>query len=451
MSVKENEKLRLLIVDDEPAIRETMAVFLQAEGHAVETAQDGQAAVRMLGEQVPELVITDLRMPGMDGLELIGFLRKHMPGVDVIVITAYGDRDSAIQALRAGVYDYLTKPISMEDLGASVKRVAEKRALLRQNVTLRHRLVIKTFSGSIVGVSPAMQAVYACIRKISDSECNVLVTGESGTGKELVARAIHDSSPRFDGPFVVVDCGTLNENLLESELYGHVKGAFTGALYAKTGIFETAHGGTIFLDEIGATSPAFQSRLLRVIQEREFRKVGDVDSIKVDVRIISASNEDLEARVRERTFREDLYYRLNVVQIHLPPLRERKTDIPLLARFFLDQCAGSDPKGMEISQEAMDRLMAYDWPGNVRELQNVIERAVAFSDKQSLQVGDLPDRIQEGNGRMALPTDLSLKDMEKHYIEHILRSAGGHRGRAADILGISERTLYRKLHSYGIK
>jgi len=443
--------LRLLVVDDERGARELLRDYLTEQGYSVDTAEDGRQALERIGRLAPDLVITDLRMPGMDGIELVSFIREHSPETDVIIITAYADKESAIKALKADVYDYLTKPLVLEELGASVKRVAEKHLLNRRNIALRRKLVEGHSFDRIIGVSPQMQSIYDTIKRLSESECNVLIYGESGTGKELVARAIHESSPRFDGPFIIVDCGALNENLLESELYGHVKGAFTGALYDKVGIFEKAHRGTVFLDEIGVTSPSFQTRLLRVIEEGEFRKVGSTKVTKVDIRIISATNEDLERKVKEGTFREDLYYRLNVARIDLPPLRDRRSDIPLLVRFFLDRSQDiPGPGSMEISREAMAMLMAYDWPGNVRELENVIKRAAVFSNKVTLLPEDLPEKIRNPSIQLPLPGKHSLKEIEKNHILRVLESTGGHRARAAKILGISERTLYRKLRQHRI-
>ena len=440
--------MNILVVDDEPDMREMLHDFLEEQGHQVRAATDGKSALTQVRQETPDLVITDLSMPGMDGMELVSRVKAYAPDVDTIIVTAHADKDSAIQALKAGVYDYLTKPVNLEELGATIRRVSERHFLIHRNVALRNRFLEGDPFYRIVGMSSAMQGVYDAIRRISNSESNVLICGESGTGKELVARATHDSSPRFDSSFVVVDCGAITESLLESELYGHVKGAFTGALYDKTGIFEQANGGTIFLDEIAITSPAFQSRLLRIIQEGEFRKVGSTATQKVDVRIISATNQDLELMVREDTFREDLYYRLNVVQIDLPPLRKRKSDIPLLVRLFLDRLSPADRAPMEVSQETMGVLLGYDWPGNVRELENVIERAVAFSDGVILGPMDLPERIRASISYEALKEDSTLEEMEKEHILRILQKADGHRASAAEILGISERTLYRKLRKH---
>ena len=440
----------ILVVDDEPEVRELLADLLGELGQRVQTVPGCRDAIALIQQKAPDLVVTDLRMPEMDGIELTSWLKQHAPDVDVIIVTAYADKDSAIRALRAGVYDYLTKPLNFEELDATLRRVAEKHFLIHHNVALRNRVLEGDPFYRIVGMSSAMQTVYEAIRRISNSESNVLICGESGTGKELVARAIHDSSTRFEGPFEVVDCGAITESLMESDLYGHVKGAFTGAVYDKPGMFEKGDGGTVFLDEISNTSPAFQSRLLRVIQEREFRPVGSTETQRVDVRIISATNQSLERMVKEGTFREDLYYRLNVVQIDLPPLHQRKSDIPLLARCFLDRLSSPDGPPLEVSQETLDVLLGYDWPGNVRELENVIERAVAFCDGAVLRPVDLPERIRESIGYRGPMEGLTLDEMEKEYIRHTLQRADGHRGRAAEILGVSERTLYRKLRKYAI-
>jgi len=448
-SVERRDTLDVLVVEDDVRVRDLLCRYISSQGHRVRSAGDGVEALELIGKSLPDLVLTDLKMPRMDGMELAAYLREHAPQVDVIVLTAYADRDSAIQALRLGVYDYLVKPLDLTELGASLRRVAERRRLMRYSETLRKKLIESRIMGHLIGISPAMQEVYRTIEKLSTSECNVLILGETGTGKELVARTIHDTSPRADGPFVVLDCGGLNENLLESELFGHVKGAFTGALYDKVGIFEQANGGTLFIDEIGVTSPSFQTRLLRVLQDGQFKKVGGTKVIRSDMRVIAATNEDLESRIKEGTFREDLYYRLNVVQIVLPPLRKRKEDIPILARYFLNQCPElEDPESVEISREAMDALINYDWPGNVRELENVIRQAAVLSDRRVIRPEDLPERIR----KVAAPTkkSFSLKEAEREHILSVLASVKGNRRRAAEMLGISERTLYRKLRKLGI-
>jgi len=448
-STERRDTLDVLVVEDDVRVRDLLCRYISSQGHRVRSAGDGVEALELIGKSPPDLVLTDLKMPRMDGMELAAYLREHAPQVDVIVLTAYADRDSAIQALRLGVYDYLVKPLDLTELGASLRRVAERRRLMRYSETLRKKLIESRIMGHLIGISPAMQEVYRTIEKLSTSECNVLILGETGTGKELVARTIHDTSPRADGPFVVLDCGGLNENLLESELFGHVKGAFTGALYDKVGIFEQANGGTLFIDEIGVTSPSFQTRLLRVLQDGQFKKVGGTKVIRSDMRVIAATNEDLESRIKEGTFREDLYYRLNVVQIVLPPLRKRKEDIPILARYFLNQCPElEDPESVEISREAMDALINYDWPGNVRELENVIRQAAVLSDRRVIRPEDLPERIR----KVAAPTkkSFSLKEAEREHILSVLASVKGNRRRAAEMLGISERTLYRKLRKLGI-
>lgn len=448
-STERRDTLDVLVVEDDVRVRDLLCRYISSQGHRVRSAGDGVEALELIGKSPPDLVLTDLKMPRMGGMELAAYLREHAPQVDVIVLTAYADRDSAIQALRLGVYDYLVKPLDLTELGASLRRVAERRRLMRYSETLRKKLIESRIMGHLIGISPAMQEVYRTIEKLSTSECNVLILGETGTGKELVARTIHDTSPRADGPFVVLDCGGLNENLLESELFGHVKGAFTGALYDKVGIFEQANGGTLFIDEIGVTSPSFQTRLLRVLQDGQFKKVGGTKVIRSDMRVIAATNEDLESRIKEGTFREDLYYRLNVVQIVLPPLRKRKEDIPILARYFLNQCPElENPESVEISREAMDALINYDWPGNVRELENVIRQAAVLSDRRVIRPEDLPERIR----KVAAPTkkSFSLKEAEREHILSVLTSVKGNRRRAAEMLGISERTLYRKLRKLGI-
>ncbi len=444
--------MKVLVVDDEKGIRDILEEVLSQEGYEVETASDGSEALKVVQDKNIEIALIDLRMPGMDGLELTSQLKESYPDIDIIIITAYGDRESAIKALRARAYDFLMKPLDIEELLASVKRASEKHLLLQENKRLRQRLVEKGVFYGLVGTSPVMQRLYREIKKFAPSECNILIVGESGTGKELTARAIHRNSRRSHRPLIVVDCAALKEELLESELFGHVKGAFTGALYDKTGLIEKANGGTLFLDEIGSTSLSLQSKLLRAIQEKEIRKVGSTRPIPVDIRIISATNQDPVRMVKEGSLREDLFYRLNVARIDVAPLRQRKEDIPLLVRFFVQRSRDlPSPDSFIITNEAMDRLLQYDWPGNVRELENAIERAIAAGDKASLLVDDLPEPIRDLTPKsLFLQGQVTLKEIEKRHILTVLENTGGHRAKAAQILGISERTLYRKLRVYNI-
>ncbi len=444
--------MRVLVVDDEPRIREMFRETLSQDGYEVELAGDGPEALRIAQDRQIEIALVDLILPGIDGLELTSRLKESHPDMDVIIITAYGNRESVIRALRARVYDFLTKPLNMEELLVSVRRASEKHLLLQENRELRQKLVERGIFYGLVGTSPVMQKLYQEINQFAPSECNILIAGESGTGKELIARAIHENSPRSHRPLIVVDCAALKEELLESELFGHAKGSFTGALYDKTGLIEDANGGTLFLDEIGLTSLSFQSKLLRTIQEREIRKVGSTKSIPVDIRIISATNQDPLRMVEQGILREDLFYRLNVARIDVASLRQRKEDIPLLVRFFVQQSRNlPSPDSFTIANEAMERLLQYDWPGNVRELENAIERAIAAGDKDTLLAENLPEQIQGPPLEpLSFPSPLPLKEVEKRHILTVLEDTGGHRAKAAQILGISRPTLHRKLRIYNI-
>lgn len=451
LPAREQERLKILVADDDPAIVEIVTSCLEGEGYHVMNAPNGAAALALAKRTNPDVVVTDIRMPEMDGLTLTTELKAYNPQIDVVVMTAYSDRDSAVQALRVGVYDYLSKPFDLVELKKTIGHLAERYAITKREASLRRELLSRQFMNDIIGTSVSIREIYDTIIKLADSDCNVLIAGESGTGKELIARAIHNSSRRCDRPYLIVDCGSLNENLLESELYGHVKGAFTGAQYNKAGILEKAHSGTLMLDEISSASPAFQSRLLRVIEEGEFKKVGSTETIKVDVRFISVTNVPLEEKVAEGGFRKDLYYRLNVVKIVVPPLRERPDDLPALVQHFVHQFAGSDPgKLASVSEEALQRMMEYDWPGNVRQLRNIVERALVIGNKQALRESDLPSEItRPSNSRLPVDTSLqTLKAAEDDLILKALKNTGGHREDAARMLGISVRTLYRKLRRF---
>jgi DNA-binding NtrC family response regulator len=444
--------MRILVVDDEKQIREMLRETLSQDGYEVELAGNGPEALKIAQDKKIEIALVDIVMPGIDGLELTSRLRECHADMDVIIITAYSNRDFVVKALRARVYDFLVKPLNIEELLASVSRASEKHLLLQENKELRQKLVQKGIFYGLVGTSPVMQRLYGEIEKFAPSECNILITGESGTGKELTARAIHKNSHRSHRPLIVVDCAALKEELLESELFGHVKGSFTGALYDKTGIIEKANGGTLFLDEISSTSLSFQSKLLRIVQEREIKKVGSTQLTPVDIRIISATSQDPVKMVKDEILREDLFYRLNVARIDVAPLRQRKEDISLLVRFFIQGSRDlPSPDSFTITDEAMERLLQYDWPGNVRELENAIERAIAAGDKTSLLIKDLPEQTR---GLTSEPPSsqslLPLKEVEKRHILSVLENAGGHRAKTAQILGISERNLYRKLLIYDI-
>jgi DNA-binding NtrC family response regulator len=452
-SALNSERLKIVVVDDDPALLEIVTAYLDMEGFEVTGATNGASALILSKRIDPDIVITDIRMPEKDGLTLTAELKAYNSAIDVIVMSAFSDKDSILQALKLGVVDYLIKPFDMLELRSRVRNLAEKYEIRRREAQLRLAHARHQFEKHIIGASALMKDIFDTVIKLSNSDCNVLITGESGSGKELIARAIHNSSPRCDREYVVVDCGSLNDNLLESELYGHVKGAFTGAQYNKSGFLERAHRGTLMLDEINSSSPAFQSRLLRVIEEGEFKKVGSTETIRVDIRFISVSNASLEERVAEGGFRQDLYYRLNVVKIPVPALRERPEDIPAIVQHFVEEFAGSDPSRLvKVSDEAFEYMTQYDWPGNVRQLRNVVERALVIGNKKELLPVDLPPEIARPTRRTILTGETSLqtlKHAEDEMILKALKTTNGHREDAARLLGISVRTLYRKLRRYG--
>ncbi|MEQ1846079.1 MAG: sigma-54 dependent transcriptional regulator, partial [Nitrospira sp.] len=371
---------KILVVDDEQSLRDVLSIMLKRAGYAVTSAMDGEEAIELLNKEIFDLVITDLRMPKIDGMEVLKAVKSASPETVVLIITAFASADSAVEAMKQGAYDYLTKPFQVDEVQLIIRNALEKRRLTTENMLLKREMASQSSFAQLVGQSEAMQKVFDVVRKVADSKSNVLICGESGTGKELVARAIHYNSARSVMPFVAVNCSAVPETLLESELFGHMKGSFTGAIANKAGLFEVADGGTIFLDEIGDTTPTIQVKLLRVIQEREFRRVGGNHDVKVDVRVVAATNKDLEKAVADGSFREDLYYRLDVIPIRLPPLRMRTGDIPLLVNHFLERFSkeSGKPKPV-ISQEAMHVLLSHEWRGNVRELENLIERVVAFA------------------------------------------------------------------------
>lgn len=424
---------------------------LQERGYRVTAAANGREALKKLGEEEYAVVLTDLRMQGMQGLELLGEVKRDHPGTNVIIMTAFGSVESAIEAMKQGAYDYVTKPIKNEEMALVVEK-AVRDALLRREVQQLRRAVREDYSfHQILGKSKPMRAVFDLIRRVADSQTNVLITGESGTGKELAAKAIHFNSDRRSGPFVPVNCAAIPEMLLESELFGHMKGAFTDAKGDKRGLFEEAHGGTLFLDEISELPVMLQAKLLRAIQEKEIRRVGSTKSTAVDVRIIAATNLSLTDEVKAKRFREDLYYRLNVIEIRMPPLRERREDILLLVDAFLKKCAEASRKTVKgIAESALALLMDYPWPGNVRELENVIERAVTLTRGEKVLPEDLPPAIHGSRGDRkvideAADKTLPLEDVEKEYILRILDKTGGNKYQAAQLLGIDRKTLYRKL------
>jgi two-component system response regulator PilR (NtrC family) len=454
----------ILVVDDERSIREFLAICLKRAGHSVHVAENGAQAVKLLedGEEL-DLVITDLKMPGaLDGLGVLDEVKQRSPDTQVLVVTAYATAETAIAAMKRGAYDYLTKPFKVDEIAVVVDRALERQALVRANAELREKVQGKYRLASLSGKSPAMQRVFELIRKIAPTRTNVLITGESGTGKELVARALHFEGPRAQKPFVAVNCGAIPETLLESELFGHVKGAFTGAATAKDGLFAAADGGTLFLDEIGELTAPLQVKLLRVLQERKIKPVGGVDEVAVDVRLVAATNRDLEAEVATGAFRQDLFYRLNVIQIHLPPLRQRREDLPILADLFIRRYAGELGRRIQgLTPEAMAALSTYDFPGNVRELENIIERAVTLETSPRIGREALPplesSRIPSppSGQELDLPPegidlDRILADYERDIVLKALRQADGVRKEAARLLGITFRSFRYRLAKLGI-
>lgn len=445
-------RIDVLLVDDDDSLRTALAEELAHSGLRVEAAGDGEAALRLVADRTFDVAIVDLTLPGISGEELIDRLRESAPTTEIIVLTAHGTVENAVRTLKHGAYDFLTKPCSLDELEAVTRKAWEHRELLRENSLLQRELARHEQFREFVGESPALRDVLEIISKVSQTESTVLIQGESGVGKELAARAIFRGSQRARKPFIVVDCTSLQESLLQSELFGHERGAFTGAVSRKHGLFEVADGGTLFLDEIGELSLPLQARLLRVLDGGTFRRVGGVHDIRVDVRVICATNRDLLRMAEEGLFRRDLYYRVNVVSFTLPPLRERREDIPLLANYFAKSSRVSRKRAMQFSSESLAVLEKYSWPGNVRELQNVVERALILADKEEIAVGDLPGTLRFGE--LSLVDELTagrptLEDLETRYIERLLDELDGHRGNVAKILGISERTLYRKLKEPG--
>ena len=443
----------ILVIDDEETMRDSCRQALSRDDSRVEVAEDGQSGLAMLEKETFDLIILDLKMPGLSGMEVLRRIREKGSATVVVVITGYATVESAVEAMKCGAYDYIPKPFTPDGLRMIVGRALEKRRLALENVMLREELARQAGRRGVVGRSAPMRKVEELVRQVAPTDSTVLITGETGTGKELVARAIHDLSDRKDKPFVVVDCGSLVESLLESELFGHTKGSFTGATDTKYGRFEVANGGTVFLDEVADISLNTQGKLLRVLQEREFTRVGSSQVIKVDVRIIAATNRDLRQCVANQTVREDLFYRLSVLPIVLPPLRERKEDIPLLAHHFLGKYNRSRGKNVTvISDSAMTVLTDYDWPGNVRELENVIERAVVLARGGAIGLDDLWYYELGARGQAGSRGDAdevrSLAEVERHHIEETLWRLDGHIGKAAEALGIDRKTLRLKLRQY---
>jgi two-component system response regulator PilR (NtrC family) len=453
-------KARILVVDDEQSMREFLEIFFRGEGYEVVTAPDVDSAQVALDADDFDVVISDIQMPGRSGLELLHAVKDAAPQTVVIMITAFATTETAITAMKQGAYDYVTKPFKVDELRLVVEKALEKRLLSAENQRLRTELRKESRRRQLVGKSRAMEQLYELVGRVANTKTNVLIGGESGTGKELVARAIHDQSDRREQPFVAVNCGAIPENLLESELFGHVKGAFTGAVQNKAGLFESAHRGTLFLDEIGELPPSLQVKLLRVIQDKAVRRVGGTSDHQVDVRIVAATNRRLEEEVSASRFREDLYYRLNVIQIELPPLRERADDIPLLVQHFVEKYAAELGKPVRgFSDEALRRLVDHPFPGNVRELENLVERAVALSQGDVIGPESLPQAVLEPpvrglSARLPLEgsnLDSLVNEFERGLLEEALRQSRGVKKRAAQLLGISFRSFRYRLEKLGME
>jgi two-component system response regulator AtoC len=449
-------KTRLLVVDDEQSIRRLCMTIGTSLGFACAEAESAESALAKLETETPDIILTDLKLPTQSGVELLKQTKSQLPRTEVAIMTGHGSIESAVDAMKLGAYDYIEKPFRVEKMRMLLQRMAEKVRLVTENEFLRERVSTEASLDGIIGTSANIQDVLRMIGRLKDTRTPVLISGESGTGKELVARAIHFRGTMSQTPFIAVDCGSLVPTLMESELFGYEKGAFTGATRSKAGLFQAANGGTIFLDEIGELPLEMQAKLLRVLQEKEVRPVGSNDKINVEVRVIAATNRDLEAAYRDGTFRKDLYFRLNVVTVHIPPLRERRSDIPMLVHHFLDRYAQGSH--MQVTAAAMKSLLHYDWPGNVRELENCVARAVTLGDHKTIDVADLPPSIR-GDQHDAPPMSQSdvaslsttaLAEMERMTILRVFEQANGDKALAGKMLGISRATLYRKLKRYSI-
>ena len=453
--------IRALVVDDERSLRDVLAIMLRKEGHEVDMAETMGEGLDLMAREVYDLIVTDLRLPDGDGLQILRHSRELQKEAVVMVITAYASTETAVEALRLGAYDYFTKPFDIDEVRVRIANALERRRLEDENVYLRRELKTVRRFDEIIGTSRAMSDLFSLIPRVAQTSSTILITGESGTGKELVAKAIHRCSGRQAKPFVAINCGALQDNLLESELFGHTRGSFTGAVASKRGLFEVAHGGTLFLDEVGQTSASMQVKLLRALQERSFRRVGGTEEIAVDVRIIAATNSNLESMVEQGTFREDLYYRVNIIPIALPPLRDRVEDIPLLAQHFLERFARTMDKSVRtVSKEAMDLLTAYHWPGNVRELENVMERAVALEESETVFPEHIEGRLRAAMPAVAGPRELPEEgiDLNAHleattraYILSALARSGGVQKEAARLLGMTFRSLRYHVMKLGIR
>jgi DNA-binding NtrC family response regulator len=446
-------KEQILVIDDDPSLRRVMEYNLQQEGYEVTTAASGDKGLKLFSQLKPSLVITDMKMPGLDGLTVLRNIREQSPETLVIIITAFGEVDIAVEAMKAGAYDYIQKPFSRDSLKLTVRKALQYSGVVEENQRLKSRLSEKSDYRTIVGTSKEMQMVFDMVQKVADTEASVLLTGESGTGKELVARAIHAQSSRRNAPFVAINCAAIPRDLIESELFGHTKGAFTGALKEKAGKFQLADGGTVFLDEIGDLLQELQPKLLRVLQEKEIEPVGSSGKpLKTDIRILSATNLEIEKAVAAGKFREDLFYRLAVIEIHLPPLRERKDDIPLLLRYFCEK-HGNGP--VQFSSDALDILRRYSWPGNVRELENTVERLLIMKNSDTVSAGDLPVKFnenkQQGNVVVSLPDEgYSLEQLEREIVLEALERNTWNQTAAARFLRIPRHILIYRIEKYGI-
>jgi two-component system response regulator PilR (NtrC family) len=447
---------KILIVDDEKSMCQYLSIMLKKEGYVVKTASNGIKAVKEVSESSYDAVITDIRMEGMDGIEVLAAVKEIDPSIPVIIMTAYASQKTAIEALNNGAFHYLIKRAAKNDqIKMVIRNALDVHRVKSENKFLKKQLRNKDDFKEIIGKSEEIRKVFTLVDKVADTDSTILVCGESGTGKELIARAIHYRSMRASSPFVSINCGALPENLLESELFGHVKGSFTGAIKDKDGLFKVASGGTFFLDEVGETSPAIQVKLLRVLQEREIIPVGGTSPIKVNARLIAATNADLEKAVQDDTFRADLYYRLNVIPIVIPPLRHRRDDIPLLVEHFLEKVSIKNGEKKNITKDAMNLLTEYEFPGNVRELENIIERAVILQEGDQVDVDDLPDKVRSRTcSRSSLSLDkaqMTLEELEKEYLISVLEETNWQKKKASSILGINASTLYRKIQRYGLE
>jgi DNA-binding NtrC family response regulator len=449
-----NEKI--LVIDDSPEILTLFSEYLKAEGYEVDTSADGSAGIEMIEKKFYDLIVTDLKMPGVDGMKVLEFAMNRSPDSLCIILTGYGTVKNAVEAIKLGAFDYLTKPVKMDEILVTLKRALEYRNLKMENINLKNQLKKKYKFENIIGDHEGVEKVFEIVEKVADTDSTILILGESGTGKELIAKAIHYNSYRRERPFIPVNCAAIPSELLESELFGHEKGAFTNAIRTRIGRFELASGGTVFLDEIGDMNPLLQSKLLRVLQERQFERIGGIKTIKIDIRVIAATHQDLKQAVQQKRFREDLYYRLNVIPVRIPPLRERRTDIPLLAHHFLDHFNRSKKKKIKgITDEAMESLMNYDWPGNVRELENTIERVVILVDRDIIGHQDLPERFHalpqpESPQVLEIPEegislDTAVNEYERNLILQALIKTGWVKNKAARLLNLNRTTLIEKI------